>query len=234
MISQLQTGREKYCETCQWDIPDTWDGDPLKLPIIPGQIGDDYGLESVYLTSSAESENDINDPSEDWIPGAPVQESLKLQSAGVPVEKLKRSTKPNIPHLKIAANSKDFMSVSVGAEKSWANSNSMSIDTANLEHIAEQLISSDELMKILAKRLGIPEHQVISADNMDSVFSKGGSHKVTDSRSINDVKVQSAPMEAPRDIFLEDTHEPDMDSDDDVWSDDEFEAGDFDEGKRFF
>ena len=238
LLEDFVDGKEEYAKTCQWDIPDTWDGDPLKLPTISGQNGDDYGLENSSMFYSVQSDYDPNDlfkePSDDWIPGGPAQESLKLQSAGVPVDLLKRSTKTNksLLNLKdINTDKKGDTSASLGAEKSWANSDKISVDTANLEHIAEQLISSDELMKILAKRLGIPEHQILSADDMESVFSAGG-NTIKGSNKVS--SAQSAPMDAPRDVFLQDTHEPDMDSDDDAWSDDEFEAGDFDEGLYSF
>jgi hypothetical protein len=121
---------------------------------------------------------------------------------------------------------------SARADRSLADSIAPTIDTVNLEHIAEQLISSDEIMRVIAKRLGIPEQQVVPADELSSVFtvasqSSDGSHQQS---------AQYGGLYAPRDPI--DTNPPghtskgagaiDYDSDEDLWSDEDEEVGDVD------
>jgi hypothetical protein len=116
------------------------------------------------------------------------------------------------------------------ADKSIAESAAATIDTANLEHIAEQLVSSDELMRVIARRLGIPESHVVPADELSSVFSIS---TAGDSKSAGNVKDdRQNPLHAPRDPWVDNLDEPEFDSDDDLWSDDEHEVGDFDDLKE--
>jgi hypothetical protein len=104
------------------------------------------------------------------------------------------------------------------------------IDTVNLEHIAEQLVSSDELMRVIARRLGLPETQVVSADELSSVFSvTSGKERVEGGGKRKGKSAPYVSLNAPRDEWADDLNEPEFDSDDDLWSDDDFAAGDFDE-----
>jgi hypothetical protein len=112
---------------------------------------------------------------------------------------------------------------------SLVDSRAATIDTVNLEHIAEQLVSSDELMRVLARRLGLPESQVVAADDLSSVFSitsirrqqqpKGGAQQQEDGYG-------DRPLLAPRDNWIDNLHEREFDSDEDLWSDEDDEVGD--------
>ncbi|KAJ1382788.1 hypothetical protein B484DRAFT_411345 [Ochromonadaceae sp. CCMP2298] len=106
------------------------------------------------------------------------------------------------------------------ADHSLAESLAPTIDTANLEHIAEQLVSSDELMRVIARRLGLPESQVVPADELSSVFSVSTTSQSVSRTGPRDT--QEALL-APRDDWADDLDEPEFDSDDDLWSDEEHE-----------
>jgi hypothetical protein len=129
----------------------------------------------------------------------------------------------------------------VSLDPSFNGGASATVGTVQLEHIAEQLLSSDELMRILAKRLGLDANLVIPAEDMHSVFSgvSDGNALASVGSSETGSGVGLAPL-APRGprisvdkkILLaeeNDTVDQDFDSDDDLWSeDDEIEAGDID------
>jgi hypothetical protein len=92
-------------------------------------------------------------------------------------------------------------------------------------------------MKVLARRLGLNDSQVVPADDLVSIFSddvraangkgKNGllQTKKRDSFSINQM---SDNLKAPRDEWIDDNNEPEFDSDDELWSDDEYAVGDHD------
>lgn len=119
---------------------------------------------------------------------------------------------------------------SVQADRSLAESAAATIDTANLEHIAEQLVSSDELMRVIARRLGIPESQVVPADELSSVFSVSSAGQGSVASGMVDDRQN--PLHAPRDPWSDSLDEPEFDSDDDLWSDDGHAVGDFDDEKE--
>eukprot|EP01039_Chlorochromonas_danica_P009908 gene9908-10956_t len=122
---------------------------------------------------------------------------------------------------------------SVGADRSLAESRAATIDTANLEHIAEQLLSSDELMRVLAKRLGLKESQIVPADELSSVFTINSmKNQDPTGKTLNGINGINERLPAPRDPYATDLYEPEFDSDDELWSDDEHEVGDFDAGKE--
>eukprot|EP00605_Chrysophyceae_sp_TOSAG23-4_P002432 GSChrysophyteH1.ASY1.ANO1.2691.1 assembled CDS len=122
-----------------------------------------------------------------------------------------------------------FDESSVLAERSMGESAAATIDTANLEHIAEQLVSSDELMRVLARRLGLPEQQIVAAEDL-SVFSVSVGSVGSDARNIGNESTSNAEngvINAPRDPNAD--VEDDEDSDADLWSDEEQQVGDADE-----
>jgi hypothetical protein len=124
---------------------------------------------------------------------------------------------------------------SVLADRSLVESLAPTIDTVNLEHIAEQLLSSDEVMRILAKRLGLPEDQIVPADELSSVFSMESNHYDKD----DEFQLQNNqrgggggrgnPLNAPRDNEIDIIDEQEYHSDDDIWSiNNDDEVGDYD------
>jgi len=101
------------------------------------------------------------------------------------------------------------------------------INTANLEHIAEQLVSSDELMRVLARRLGLNVDNVVPAEEL-SVFSVSVASEAK-LKSGSEDEIGNAALMAPRD--QNEDFDDGMDSDDDMWSDEGQEVGNHDEGR---
>jgi hypothetical protein len=235
--------KEKFMQTCQWEVPATWDGDPLAVP------GDEYGPDlgmggvddmgggggSVTVGMDMQSVGSgvgssitggaFDQPVDSW---HPAMDGMEGGADG------KTPGSPSRFAPKARINDDDIsvgMGSSVGADKSLAESTQATIDTANLEHIAEQLVSSDELMRVLAKRLGLSEAQVVPADEL-SDFSVSVvtnlNETVPTSAKLNNENALNEGLAAPRDNFADEAYEEDIDSDDDLWSDDEQEAGDAD------
>jgi len=277
--SQKGKIKEKYLDTCQWEVPSTWDGDPLGrgdgpnmgrnvMPLVssnqqvlnsgasfssgaslggeslaPGDGGFDHGGDA------------FAQPGETWIPGETKELS---KTASVQLRKAKeldsRSLLPRnsarggegdddgggglgggeYDALGRHVKGRDNMSTVAG----WSTtqeSAAATIDTRNLEHIAEQLVSSDELLRVLARRLGLSEEQVVPADELGSIFSNSASNAGT-----RGIAMDGSPREVPpgpRNLANEDGRIEDedmlvgqeLDSDnDEYWSDDEDEAGDMD------
>lgn len=296
--------REQFMQTCQWEVPAQWDGDPLSTDISGGRqyaqnlypghntkhkgehaynqrrAGGGGGNASFGSLSGADYMSEMHEEELDpfdmaparWDPNPPqhkqlIQQqaaaSMKLPSAKGAFEQPPDSWMPahgmqggngsiagtgaggSISHTidsspqraRPPRGTKSMRSDassgidSVQANRSLAESAAPTIDTANLEHIAEQLVSSDELMRVIARRLGLPESQVVPADELSSVFSvstagrssQGGAGAQDDRQN---------PLMAPRDPWVDTLDEPEFDSDDDLWSDDEHEVGDFDEEKE--
>lgn len=248
----VMKGKEKYLESCQWEIPATWDGDPLAgdnestYDDNPDQdFKDDIGSEYDSLNSvrkvvkqTSLQLGDFEQPGDSWVPENDTIVTGLTTTPGVHMQ-ISNSKKKEIEAMKILqgggvseggkrkkSQSRDLDSKY--GEESLVESSVATIDTANLEHIAEQLISSDELMIALAKRLGISVDKVVPAEDLTSVFSISVAEP---SVQVNDNKkkgTDDAPLLAPRDDWMDDLYEPEIDSDDDLWSDDDIEVGDFD------
>lgn len=72
------------------------------------------------------------------------------------------------------------------------------------------MVSSDELMRVIAKRLGLPEDQVVPADELSSVFSVSSAGSI---RRPNDIAKQ--PPNAPRDKWIDDIENSEFDANSD-------------------
>lgn len=282
---------EQFMQSCQWEVPAHWDGDPLSTEIgggkelarnlYPGhnagttnynkrRTGVDGGA-SFGSLSAADQLSELQEEELDpfdlaparWDPHPPqhrqqqamatlklpaktgafdqppdhwMPQSTSLGAGSVGGGSTRDGAKNNTrrgQQRAMSIRSEDSLN-SVLADKSIAESAAATIDTANLEHIAEQLVSSDELMRVIARRLGLPESQVVPADELSSVFSisTAGDRSQNTFGGPQGKDERQNPLYAPRDPWVDTLDEPEFDSDDDLWSDDEHEVGDFDEEKE--
>eukprot|EP01034_Spumella_vulgaris_P029963 gene29963-37102_t len=278
---------EKFAETCQWEVPAQWDGDPLSSasaigtvvegsvefdPMMRGQTQpaagpsrrgarqqDQLGSGASLYSELDEEDLDLYDmpqstaqkrtvagvpqhargetndansafdqPPDSWFPGSVTRASVASRGRLGAASEKKPQKLFNPQNRRSSAQSEDSGMNTAAADQSVAESLAPTIDTVNLEHIAEQLVSSDELMRVIARRLGLPETQVVSADDLSSVFSMTSGKERADGKR-RGKGAPYAPLNAPRDEWADDLNEPEFDSDDDLWSDDDFAAGDFDE-----
>lgn len=266
--------KEKYLETCQWEVPSTWDGDPLGRGdgpnlgrnVMPLVSSNQQILNSGASFSSGASLGGVSglaedggfdyggdafaQPGETWIPGEIKPDS---KTASVQLRKGKELTSRYLLPRNSARREDDHdmgMGIPVGLTGGGKGRDNMStvagwsttqesaaptIDTRNLEHIAEQLVSSDELLRVLARRLGLNEEAIVPVDELGSIFSTRAGGIAFD---------QSNPKEVPpgpRNLANEDGQIEDEDllvgqehdsDNDEYWSDDEDEAGDLDEDEN--
>lgn len=261
---------EQYLQTCQWEVPATWDGDPLEnqssanddfasletTPNFAFKI-EDPSLVALGAEAVGEGRGAFDEPPDTWLPGHGDGFHLDEKTPGVRSRNVSKTGRGELaegfgsgsikPHgggggggERATATSVSSSSVSlqrkssVLADRSLAASVAATIDTRNLEHIAEQLVSSDELMRVIAKRLGLPESQVVPARDLESVFSVDDApadHRVWSRKGDQQLSAVEANdgFDAPRDNNIDEFHEDEFNSDDDLWSDDEMEAGDVDE-----
>jgi hypothetical protein len=141
--------------------------------------------------------NAFQEPSDDWLPIGDFTDGQPVKTAGTRTAKPReRPTAQNTKRDLLPSGADSSLGsvgvgggvgvgVGVGGESSVLADRSLTVDdrrtinTTNLEMIAEQLVKSDELIRIIAKRLGLPEERVVPADDLSSVFS-------VDSASTND------------------------------------------------
>lgn len=259
-ITPLAVASDERCaDTCQWEVPSTWDGATLWTeadPVVAATHARSahasvrsvdasiFSTESIVGDMIQKTYNGKDpaflEPTSSWAPyqGPPnagnknsmfLSQDMALLGNG--------STSISAGPSALGAGGggggrrNSIMSESdnsAAADRSLAESLAPTIDTANLEHIAEQLLSSDELMRILAKRLGLSAEQVVPAEEM-SAFSINTKHSTSSSVHGG---MDNVRLPAPRDTFANEEYEPEYDSDDDLWSDDEQEVGNFDAGKE--
>lgn len=241
--------KEKFLQTCQWQVPSTWDGDPLSeanAPSYAGNIsnvvGDNQSVSSQSAISLSEDSHAsrhhravevgaFQEPKDNWMPGGDFSILDADVTPGInPSASLMRPTKENDRNDLMHTNHNN---TSLVAEKSYNGKSSVAtVDTGNMGKIAEQLVQSDELIRILAKRLGLPLTNLVSMNEMPSVFTTTSSsiqhHMDPKSMDLMHVKDGDA-LPAPRDTFEQDVEDPEFDEDDELWSDDDYEAGDYDE-----
>jgi hypothetical protein len=242
--------KEKYLQTCQWQVPSTWDGDPLSEANAPSHagnisnmVGDNHSVSSQSAISlsgdslasghhHAVEVGAFQEPKDNWMPGGDFSILDADMTPGIrPSASLMRPTKENDRSDLMHSNHNN---TSLVAEKSYAGKSGVNtVDTSNMEKIAEQLVQSDELIRILAKRLGLPLTNLVSMDEMPSIFTTNSSsqqHHVMDIKSKGLMQLKDGDaLPAPRDPFEQDVEDPEFDDDDELWSDDDYEAGDYDE-----
>ena len=217
------------------------------------EYGDDASKSGISLTGDSEmgyippdafdGSSAFQEPKDTWVPGGDfsaidAEKTPGIRSATVlqrPVRATDREDLMSYNDSRLPGESRKVVDFSEVADASFMESSveKATINTGNMEIIAEQLVKSDELIRILAKRLGLPTDNLVPVDEMPSIFSTSGadegSFEVVDTQTKQVQNLPSgAPLPAPRDAFEEDVQDPEYDSDEDLWSDDEFEAGDHD------
>lgn len=194
-----------------------------------GSVASSLADDRTYLDNLSEVNDPFAEPASTWAPqdekkgattggGMTVAGSLPGVTGKPPLGNGNRSVMSDLD--------------SIRADRSLQESVAATIDTVNLEHIAEQLLSSDEVMRVLAKRLGLPEDQVVPADELSSVFSMNSHQFESSNNNLQDMqqlKDNDGRLNAPREKDIDYIEELEYHSDDDLWSDEEGEeVGDFD------
>lgn len=214
-------------------------------------------LQNIHVETAAA----FQEPPSDWIPHpnttVPSNNNNNINSSNVGLsftQQINQSLERKLhPKNTRAVNDDDNWSEldSARADRSLADSLAPTIDTVNLEHIAEQLISSDEIMRVIAKRLGLSEQQIVPADELSSVFSTNSSQQQPPPHPTlpnHGNEPEDLALLAPRKHYdatlaqqqklqalshqSKGVMETEFDSDDDLWSDDDEEVGDFDVDKE--
>lgn len=267
---------EQFMQTCQWEVPATWDGDPLAeadfeeqsfvtgAPTIPSTLILEQREKRTHGAHAKTPEEAFAEPGEMWMPdddtsvgdasasatsGQPLTAGARYEQNGIPQDIQGPTLNIDLSNSILRAGDINYKSTSAndGSVPSPSLRNN-SMDS-EVDRIAQKLVSSDDLIRLLAKRLGLPDSQLVSADNSgypsqsqtpsgspgasvklgfhSSVLSnKGGGGGKTAYFNDDDIDYDDPEHRyAPRDQE-EEIEEPEFDSDDDLWSDDGNEAGD--------
>jgi hypothetical protein len=259
-------------QTCQWEVPATWDGDPLadmSASDERSQLSGVTGAPTVQSTLSLGVPNTttagakpriekhaFEEPGELWIPDDDDQttsDSSTLgggsQTCGVHPNAGQRYNSGELPEdvrgPSITLNPDDINPqelITAGGIGNMSQTGATmgtdgsAKDDTDIERIAEKLVESDDLVRVLARRLGLPLGQLVSKEEMERGpmphqprtgvgLGMPGSPVTMSSQEKEELHLG---LQAPRDIHTEDVQDPEFDSDDELWSDDENEAGDFD------
>lgn len=141
---------EKLTETCQWEVPMTWQGDPLSYDAhVSTGASAPRPVHSPNKKTLAESSEEFAQPGAVWMPHGEVKHEDK--TPGTYATSRRQSVG-------------SVMKLSALEESSTATTN-------NANKLAEQLLCSDELVAALAKRLGLPVEQVVPAAELKSMFT---------------------------------------------------------------
>jgi hypothetical protein len=276
-------GGECFMDTCQWEVPITWLGDPLATAVDSekSQFSDvnkstKGGDPMLKMLGSGDSA--FSQPNEVWLPyekeissedittpgvksvgwirsgqglghdrigtsGGLLNRASSLASVREESSKLgvkamlsnapKKYNDDDDDDSKVQGQIED--SVELTRQDSFASSSSNMKNDGN--NLAEDLLLNDDIVYALAKRLGLPTDQIVAADNLPSVFTAESGTKTGHSFSrmhssvsfSHETKQKDGTMYAPRfdtaDPDVQNVEDPQFDSDDDLWSDDEDQVG---------
>lgn len=146
-LSCLEESEEKLNETCQWEVPSSWSGNPVE--------GID-SLDSDCTSSSTCTEAPFSQPNELWLPfqvnGLSSVHQQKTPGIATSPTRIHRQSKSKAKYNKIDAESVE------------QNRND------NLG-IVEDFLLNDEIIYALARRLGIAADNITPATELSSVFT---------------------------------------------------------------
>lgn len=226
---------EKMSDTCRWTVPETWDGDPLA----DGSSGI-KGAEEAFTQ-----------PSETWLPGDD-EGTEGERTSGVEPRPMQRSKQGDVL---IGTDAYDRKMAEMGSDKGAteeAGEGSVPVAVASSSEDRDRRVqvallrrlagSSSDLLQLLASKLGVtvadgetdtvlPVAEQLDANGVGSgtVVSFGGDEgasalSVARGGCSVDESHDTLPAVPRSDVV--DADDLVDDSDDDVWSDDEGEAGD--------
>lgn len=213
---------ESFVNTCQWEVPSSWSGDPLNASNIELAIQDGENKVSEKLGIG---EGAFTQPAEIWLPhenvGSFHRDTDKTPGVmPMPYKRIRSADRERLAGLSSTNLSK--ASNSKTKDKLGENSAAKS-GNSQMQAIAEDILLNDDLIYALARRLGIDVSNIAPVHELRSVFT------VED--SITSSQLNIGPLDAPREPSIDpsmDAEDPKFDSDDDIWSDDEKVVGDFD------
>ena len=175
---------ENFAETCQWEVPPTWSGDPLVASEVSQQNSSSDIKGSAHVEGLVQGESAFTQPEEVWMPhGEEGQGGSSHFSDG---------NTPGIRSSGVKRPGQDLAASRVGVSKeisltSRASSPSptrMSSTTGGRMG-AEDVLLNDDIVYALARRLGLPTDKIVPASQLPSVFTAADGSSVAESTSFD-------------------------------------------------
>lgn len=174
-ITNIPRGeKEKYILTCQWEVPTTWDRD-MMLEIGSHGAQSDNGKSTV----SGNDSNAFEEPGETWVPEpgenrAVVRQEFKTPGIRATIGKKMKDYDLETELLVAKASDDSIIAHASSAGGSSAippagddRSGLDAIDPNRVaDNVAKELLQSDELMKALCRRLGLPDSNVVAQNQL--------------------------------------------------------------------
>mmetsp|Transcript_21478 Transcript_21478/g.31157 ORF Transcript_21478/g.31157 Transcript_21478/m.31157 type:complete len:1761 (-) Transcript_21478:200-5482(-) len=238
---------EALVDTCQWEVPPTWNGDPLAAAVEGEHKTDVKGSTNMDMTPG---EGAFNQPEEVWMPHLELGEMSHFSDDKTPGTKSTTLKRPGQDkgdkRVGTARGSLTSRSSRISPSKESSQPTHAAGSGASGPGAAEELLLNDDLVYALARRLGLPTDSIVPASQLPSVFTANTS--MDKSRSFAKGSVSFDPFSSfqsstdegsgegllaprlPSDIpAVRDAEDPEFDSDDDLWSDDERLVGDMED-----
>ena len=164
---------ENFAETCQWEVPAIWNGDPLvtekdNLHASSSSNG------SLQVEGLAKGENAFAQPDEVWMPHEGETLAAQLSSSKTPGIQSSGVKRPgqNKGHTRLGSTN------SVGLTSRSSPSKETSGHPSRGGGAAEEMLLNDDIVYALARRLGLPTDNIVPASQLPSVFTAGGGSSV--------------------------------------------------------
>lgn len=167
---------ENLAETCQWEVPAIWNGDPLISNQDSAKQASSNMAESDYMKGLVSGESAFTQPDEVWMPHEDDHDDcssdhlIDRKTPGIRSSGVKRSGQH-----KGGARLGAYANTSNGSQSLSTTRESPHRPTSVVSRggLAEDLLLNDDIVYALARRLGLPTDRIIPASKLPSVFTAG-------------------------------------------------------------
>jgi hypothetical protein len=170
---------ENLAETCQWEVPAVWSGDPLVANQDSQQQSASDVQGSSHMDGLVQGESAFTQPDEVWMPHEEEEDDNNSGTGHFADGKT-----PGIRSSGVKRAGQDKAAGRLGKSKGTtvaSRSSSPSKENSHGPHslmsrggAAEDMLLNDDIVYALARRLGLPTERIVPASQLPSVFTAGG------------------------------------------------------------
>jgi hypothetical protein len=171
-LTGVHPSKEKFLDTCQWEVPMTWDRDLLL------DVGSEKTVSvATFSAASGSNQGAFEEPGETWIPleGDPGAASMKeFKTPGIKTTGVKKLSDFEPAQYRrsfdqsVVVSAADTVSANASSDSGGvpaAGDARSGVDAhdpnKDMDHLAKALLSNDELMRALCVRLGLPLSNIV-------------------------------------------------------------------------